>query len=192
MSTEHPRRVSVFTIRSNGSDPRRIVTGFVRAPEYSPDGKRIAFEGQPKGTRANAYGIWTVKPNGSHLRRLTDPGNRFSDQYPDWSPDGRHIAFERCDVNSTHGCDGTVYLVRADGTNERPIRAISGDNPPAFSPTGNRIALTAYLTEDVCSDLDTMSLTGVTHPYITHNCDDLPGGGGGFAAQPTWQPIPPP
>jgi hypothetical protein len=65
--------------------------------------------------------------------------------------------------------------------------------PPAFSPAGDRIALTGYFLEELCSDTYTMSLTGSNPHAVTHNCEDFNNGGpGGFAAQPSWQPVPQP
>jgi Tol biopolymer transport system component len=191
----NPRRVSIFTIRPDGTDKRLLVHGgYATWPEYSPDGKRIVFVGSPEGRHAD--GIWTIDSDGSRPHRLTNPaadhpGQYIYDEYPDWSPDGRHIAFLRCNGEySIHGCGGDVYLIRADGSYEHPIKAISGENPPAFSPRGNRIALTAFQNDGDCGDIYTISLSGSDRRAITHNCDDP--GQGAVAAKPNWQPIPPP
>jgi TolB protein len=184
-----PRRVSIFTIRADGTGKRRIARHYAASPEYSPNGERIVFDGSPNGKHNN--GIWTIDPDGSHLRRLSAPGNGGNyDQTPAWSPDGEHIVFLRCDRDSTHGCEGAVFLMRANGSYKRPILAIRGEVAPTFSPTGNRIALTVFEFED-CSDVYTMSLTGSNPHAVTHNCEDFNNGGpGGFAAQPSWQPLP--
>jgi Tol biopolymer transport system component len=191
-SPEHPRRVSVFTIRSDGSDPRLVVTGYVRAAEYSPDGRRIVFEGHPTGKPMDSYAIWTIRPNGSHLRRLTAPENGGnSDQTPAWSPDGEHIVFLRCDRDSTHGCEGRLFLMRANGSYKRPIQPILGEVAPTFSPTGNRIALTYYQFRRLQRHLHDLA-RGV-QPQPVWRSSQLwvsNGGPGGFAAQPSWQPLP--
>ena len=189
---EHPRRVSVYTIRSNGTDPERIVTGFVRAPKYSPDGSRIVFEGDPKGKRANAYSIWSVGPNGSHLRRLSNPGEHFYDEMVDTSPDGKHILFQRCDINSVHGCDGGEWLVRPDGSHEHPLKGVGGS---VYSPAGDRFAFSRYNGAEqdaICSDIFTVPSNGTNFQPVTHFCEDFENGGvGGYAFAPSWQPIPP-
>jgi len=192
---DHRRRISIFKIRTDGTDKRLLFQGgYVTSPRYSPNGKRIVFEGIPKHRQSHGYAIWTIHSDGSHLRRLTDPGDSHYDfdEYPDWSPDGSHIAFFRC-IESTHSCDGDIYLMRSDGFYEHAINRVSGENPPAFSPGGGRIALTGYFSEELCSDIYTIPLTGSPSHLVTHNCEDINNGGpGGFAAQPSWQPIPQP
>lgn len=184
---DNPRRVSIFTIRTDGTDKRLLVQGgSAGSPQYSPDDHRLVFHGRPQG-RAK-WGIWTVRSDGTRLRRLTDPGRTGDyDETPDWSPDGRQIAFLRCDQNSVHGCDGSVYRMRADGSHERPVRLIAGEVAPAYAPSGGKIVLTAFLSEDVCSDLYTMSLAGSTQGYVTGNCDEP--SEGRTATQPSWQPL---
>jgi Tol biopolymer transport system component len=83
---------------------------WVREPRFSPDSQRIAFAavGGPSGTPtpksasawpslaavAEAHGIpwdiWTVRPDGTELRRLTHVGE--DSPTPAWSPDGKWIA----------------------------------------------------------------------------------------------------
>ena len=63
-------------------------------PQWSPDGKRIAFYSD----RSGVYQIWTIRPDGSGLQQLTfapDPGV----VYPVWSPDGTRLAYS---VFSSH------------------------------------------------------------------------------------------
>jgi dipeptidyl aminopeptidase/acylaminoacyl peptidase len=62
-------------------------------PQYSPDGKRIAFSATTydleKG-KSNAD-IWLVNADGSGLRKITESEN--SDTHPRWSPDGKSLLF---------------------------------------------------------------------------------------------------
>ncbi|MGH2963980.1 MAG: hypothetical protein ACRDMH_01180 [Solirubrobacterales bacterium] len=80
--------------------------------------------------------------------------------------------------------------MRAHGSYERAVRAISGEVAPVYAPTGRSIVLTAFLHEDSCSDLYTMSLTGSNRSFITDNCNEP--SAGRTAAQPSWQPLPTP
>lgn len=183
-----PRRVSIFKIRPDGERKRRLVTGFVKGPEYSPGGKRIVFEGIPEGKPYTHGGIWTIRPDGSHLRRLTAPySNGYTDESPSWSPDGRRIVFLRCNVNSgPHGCDGDLYVMRANGSHKHPIGPVFGLSP-TYSPAGDRIALS--IAGEQCIDLYTINVWGSDPRLVTHNCDAVQGG---TARQPSWQPIPTP
>ena len=63
--------------------------GFNRAPDFSPDGSKIAFESDRTGT----VEIWTCKKDGSDLMRLTNFGAAQFTGPPRWSPDGQKIAF---------------------------------------------------------------------------------------------------
>jgi Tol biopolymer transport system component len=103
--------------------------------------------------------IFTMYPNGSHIRQITHPPKGWSDTYPAWSPDGTKVAFQRGCRRSPH-CDGSrILLVDVntgdtrsvthcipDGgwTKEHPPPSSApycvGDSQPAFSPDGKSIA----------------------------------------------------
>src|SRR5215203_5263130 len=53
--------------------------------------------------------IFTMYPNGSHIRQITHPPKGFSDDFPAWSPDGTKVAFNRS-CRPSH-CDGSRILV---------------------------------------------------------------------------------
>lgn len=177
--------LAIRTIRVDGTDPRRLVTardGALELPTYSPSGRRIAFVGRPKGRKR--HGIWSMRPDGSRLRRLTNARRFFSDAYPDYSPDGRHIVFRR------YGRRSGIYVMRADGSREHRITREGGS--PTYAPAGNRIALVIAQGSSgftLCSDIYTISRTGSDPQRVTEECP--PGGGtGGLASSPTWQPLP--
>jgi Tol biopolymer transport system component len=71
-------------------------------PSWSPDGKWIAFSSDRDTRRARwdsgweltqSTALYVVRPDGSSLRRLTEPGGYAGS--PRWSPDGRRIVFYR-------------------------------------------------------------------------------------------------
>jgi Tol biopolymer transport system component len=57
-------------------------------PQYSPDGKYIAFQSERSGYTE----IWLANSDGSASRQLTQLKAAISG-YPRWSPDGKHIIF---------------------------------------------------------------------------------------------------
>jgi TolB protein len=80
----------IWTMKPDGSDMRELVTHESQNdwPAYSPDGSTIAFASDRNGR----FEIYTIRTDGSRLRRLTDTGD---DQRPRWSPDGKQIVFYR-------------------------------------------------------------------------------------------------
>ncbi|QBE66740.1 PD40 domain-containing protein [Pseudoduganella lutea] len=93
-------------------------------PSWSPKGDLISFT----SNRTGDYEIYTVRPDGSQLTRLTHiPGN---DAHNSWSPDGEWIAF----ASGIHGFRdeavlhpynpqpyGDLYVMRADGSDRRRL-----------------------------------------------------------------------
>ena len=98
---------------------------------WSPDGRHIAFV----SLRDANYEIYTMKPDGSGITRLTD--NRTADLKPIWSPDGRRIAFES---------GAGISVINADGSG---LNDLSSDSIyvqfPSWSPDGQRIASSANM-----------------------------------------------
>lgn len=80
--------------------------------------------------------IYVVKSNGADLVQLV------SGDEPAWSPDGRRIAFVRRREGAPDWTAGDVYVIDADGSNER--RIISSADAPAWAPDSRRLAFSAY------------------------------------------------
>jgi Tol biopolymer transport system component len=83
--------------------------------------------------RGGAWRIWSVRPDGSQLRQLTQGGANEHDVDPVFSPDAKRILFA-----STRGGTTGVWQAAADGTN--PQRICDGDQAE-WSPDAGRIAL---------------------------------------------------
>ncbi len=101
---------AIDVINADGSNRRRILTNENVSVAWSPDGSKIL----------SAYGgqLYTIKPDGSDLRQLTNyPADH---QYPRWSPDGTKIVFVR------KGNGSVMYVMNADGTDEHDV----SNDPP--------------------------------------------------------------
>lgn len=108
---------ALFLKGSDGSPLQRLtpVPLSPRQPNWSPDGKTIAFSTHCCNPQNQE--IWTVRPDGSELRRLTNNGNDYfagpHDFHPSWSPQGDAIVFERDAPNFS---SSAIVVMRGDGT----------------------------------------------------------------------------
>jgi TolB protein len=114
--------------------------GDVQTPEWSPDGRKLAFVSERDG---NAE-IYVVNADGGEQENLTRQPS--SDSHPRWSPDGRKLAFvSRRDGNSE------IYVMNADGSGLRKLtRTPSDDRDPAWSPDGRAIAFVRQIVPKKC------------------------------------------
>jgi Tol biopolymer transport system component len=112
--------------RPSGPPTKLIAsTGMNTEPQFSPDGKRVAFVSWRSGNGE----IWVCDSDGSNPRQLTS-FHVPVDAYPHWSPDGREIAFQA----SPEG-HASICIVDAEGG--QPRRLTLGDRSVA-APTWSR------------------------------------------------------
>jgi Tol biopolymer transport system component len=125
-NTAAPENASaIYTVKADGSD-LRLVRRMPRkwpgagAPDWSPDGKRLLFSTfcwfGPCGQAPTGAQLFTIKPNGDGLRKLTHlRGNSYN---AGWSPDGRKIVFAH---HRALGPEGDIYTINADGSGVRRL-----------------------------------------------------------------------
>lgn len=95
-------------------------------PAVSPDGKHIAFYG--KYDQRRTWSIHLAGIDGSGMRRLTQVKNVW-DSGPAWSPDGKTIAFAREFRDQNGNWQEQIWLMNADGTDQRQIKGLEGGAP---------------------------------------------------------------
>ena len=111
-----------------GTAPLITSSAFDFNPQYSPDGRRIAFA----SSRADEHDeIWLADADGSNVTRVTRGGDRLRGS-PRWSPDGRTIAFD-ADTNGHFD----IWTIGVDGSAQRQItRDAADENMPSWSHDG--------------------------------------------------------
>lgn len=142
---------------------RAIARGL--APEWSPDGRRIAYWGRVR-RRAGLYILRTATPTRrSLLVRDATAGD------PAWSRDGRLIAYQSSGSN-----DPSVYVVAWRGG--QPQLIAEGAISPDWSPDGTKIVFGGYRPRQTglyIADLVTARITQLTS-------------GEAFDRDPAWSP----
>jgi TolB protein len=122
-----------------------LVLGAAPGAGGAPVSSRIVFalEGG-SGPSADLTSLYTVRPDGTGLRRLTVPPTLQAlggDSGPAWGPRGGRIVFER---NLPYWGSDRMRLMSVSASGGRPTQLTSGpfDAMPSFSPDGRRIAFT--------------------------------------------------
>ena len=126
-------------MRSDGTNERRLLRRRERgfgAPDWSPDGRRIAFH-------LNGSKIAVVNADGTRFRFIRGIYAR----YPRWSPNGKLIAF----IGWPNGDSPALMVMRPDGSGRRIVvqRADLDFNvTPAWSPNGRYLLFTVVFESD--------------------------------------------
>jgi Tol biopolymer transport system component len=94
---------------------------------------RIVFDDADSGSSD----IYSVRPSGSGLKKLTDTPKGTSAWQPRVSADGRTVVY----VVSTDGENDQLWVMRSDGTKERPLTKEPDwtHGGASFTPNGARI-----------------------------------------------------
>ena len=120
---------TIHTILPNGTEDMTLAAG--ELPSWSPNGKRIAFArgvGHPPNNNSE---LFTMRADGSDLRRLTH--DSLIEGVSSYSPSGHRIAFVGEGANGAP----VIFSVRSDGSGLKRLRI---GQAPSYSPTGKRIA----------------------------------------------------
>jgi Tol biopolymer transport system component len=146
------------------SPPTKLIASTEQdtGPDFSPDGKRIAFQ----SSRSGPMEIWICDSDGSNPRQLTFLGRLAYN--PRWSPDGREIAFE----SSPEG-HPAIFVADVEGGRPRRLTTDASDNAmPGWSRDGKWV----YFCSDRSGDLQLwkMPAEGGQAVQVTKKGGDVP------------------
>jgi hypothetical protein len=120
----------IYLVAADGTGATALTSGAVRdrAPAWSPDGTRIAFARES----ADRTDIYTMRPDGSDVVRVTAAAADESNDDPVWSPDGTEIAYSAW---GPYGNDSEIAVIDpATGAVRVLTGGLGDDRAPAWRP----------------------------------------------------------
>jgi len=129
--------LGIWVMDADGKNEKQLnASGF--SPNWSPDGKRIAFLGQSEGNGNSE--VFIMNADGSNIKQITNVNNVQSFVSAlTWSPNGKQIAFCKMEWKQD-SYFSTIYVTDLDGVNltkllEQKCQSFLID----WSPNGDKI-----------------------------------------------------
>jgi len=168
-------RYQLFTIRADGTGSRQItrLKGSASTPDWSPDGKLIAFtyetppaNGSVAVTSSRGAGFRQLTPTGAEPQ----PKGHVWNGNPAFTPDGQWIVFVRDQGPSDSG----IWIMRSDGSGLRRLTRNpfvrnwdGGDVAPAVSPDGKIVSFVRIKRPEKLQALFTVGTDGTGLKRLT-------------------------
>lgn len=123
------------------------VDGF---PVWSPDGRLIVFQRFFESSAGTNAALYTVRPDGSHLKRVV--GYWMGPSAPAWSPDGSRILFDTHDEQLSDTVAANLATVARNGGH---ITVLTDNDPtaeasfmPVYAPDGHILFVRYHFGDD--------------------------------------------
>jgi len=182
--------VAACVANADGTNRQQIVpdtSGLANPPidffptGWSPDGQLLLIDAGA-GLSTKAAGIYTMRPDGSDLTRLTSTP---TEQIPyDYSPDGSKILYLQVD-----GDVGDLYAINADGSGKTRISPPDLNSTcclppgPDWSPDSQSIVFPAFDSVNKWGDETALYIAGADGSGLRRLTPS-----GQFSIQPAWSP----
>ena len=117
----------VYIMDADGSNVQLLtpykpgVRSYRASPDWSPDGRAIAYE-QQNGN----FQVWMIDLRDRVPKQLTSEGEN---EDPSWAPDGRHLVF-----TSSRGGDKQLWIMETETARARQLTHSKGARLAAWSP----------------------------------------------------------
>jgi TolB protein len=123
---------ALFVVDANGSNLRQLTPWELNGggkSDWSPDGKLILFSSVSPAHEKHGN-LYTIHPDGSQLKRLTNYSEPKTVGTGSFSPDGKWIVFYRFTSSPYPG----IFVMRANGTGVRQVTASKYAFVPDWGP----------------------------------------------------------
>ena len=137
-----PRDYGIRVLTLADGSVKTLTAEMDNFPSWSPTGDLIAFTRRVGGAEDYDYDLFTMRPDGTNIRRLTTaPGN---DSHSSWSPDGKYILWSSARYGFKDEAPlydnafqpfAQIFMMNADGSDQHPLtRSRWEDSMPALVP----------------------------------------------------------
>lgn len=120
------RYPQIYTMDADGTNVQLLtpftpgVRSYRAAPDWSPDGRAVAYE-QQNGD----FQVWMINIRDKEARKLTSEGEN---EGPSWAPDGRHLS-----LSSTRGGSKQIWVLDTESGRFRQLTRYAGARLSAWS-----------------------------------------------------------
>jgi dipeptidyl aminopeptidase/acylaminoacyl peptidase len=160
----------LFVVPIGGGEARKITAnpGADNSPQYSPDGKYLAYRSQARaGYESDKWRILVLERSNGNLTMPTDAIDRSVNTFT-WSPDSKLLFFAAED----RGYQAIQFIPVEGGSARVAIRGNNTLDDMQFTPDGRTIVFTRQSGSSPAEICKAMSNGGSAIP-VTHLNDDL-------------------
>jgi Tol biopolymer transport system component/predicted Ser/Thr protein kinase len=126
-------RIELSAGHTSATPPEKFIysTRGEDSPQYSPDGKKIAFVSERSGSPE----VWVCEADGTNTRQVTYLRGPSIGNKPSWSPDSRRLTFEA----NIEGHPEVYVIDAGGGSPQRLTSNPAGSGNPSWSKDGRWI-----------------------------------------------------